>query len=50
MAIMESIIKTEEEVLDKVLNMSEKELIGYQKELKSIREMASIFCLCTGGN
>lgn len=38
------------DLIDNIINYSEEELIEYQKELKSIKEMASIFCLCTGGN
>jgi hypothetical protein len=38
------------DLMDNIINYSEEELVEYQKELKAIREMASIFCLCTGGN
>ena len=37
-------------LMDNIINYSEEELIEYQKELKAIKEMASIFCLCAGGN
>jgi ferredoxin-fold anticodon binding domain-containing protein len=42
--------KTEKEDLEKVLNMSEKELIEYQKELKLIREFANAFVAVSGVN
>ena len=38
------------DLMDNIINYSEEKLIEYQKELKSIKEMANIFCLCTGGN
>ena len=38
------------DLMDNIINYSEEELIEYQKELKTIKEMASIFCLCTEGN
>ena len=38
------------DLMDNIINYTEEELIEYQKELKSIKEMASIFCLCTGEN
>lgn len=38
------------DLMDTIINYSEEELLEYQKELKTVKYMASILCLCTGGN